>query len=217
MLSQKKHFLWKTEKKTDNFFRGLLVFISCQADPLHAKPIRCDSVCAGDKWGAVLMLPVSLCLENLEPVGSAIASQFVPLLSSLSYPPRFLNEKTSLFSSFSLFFCPHRPTESLHWLCHQRQAADEVHAREQAVLPVQDVEIRGFAPVRVRHHDSNRPQHGGADDEGQSLLQPPRPPPHPHPHPSTPPVKTKWFIGSAAQRCFPLPGSLFKYSEGLQK
>lgn len=74
-----------------------------------------------------------------------------------------------------LMLSPRHPTEGLHRLCHQRQAADEVHAREQAVLPVQDVEICGVAPVRVRHHDSYRPQHGGADDEGQLLLLPPPP------------------------------------------
>lgn len=58
-------------------------------------------------------------------------------------------------------------TEGLYWLCHQRQATDEIHAREQRVLPVQDVEICGVASVWVRHHDFNRPQHSRADDEGQ--------------------------------------------------
>lgn len=61
-------------------------------------------------------------------------------------------------------------TESLYWLCHQRQAADEIHAREQAVFPVQDVEIRGVTSIRIRHHDFNRPQHSCADDEGQSFI-----------------------------------------------
>lgn len=60
-------------------------------------------------------------------------------------------------------------TEGLYWLCHQRQAADEIHAGEQAVLPVPDVEVCGVAPIWVRHHDFNRPQHRGADDEGQWL------------------------------------------------
>lgn len=69
-----------------------------------------------------------------------------------------------------VFVLSFHQTEGLYWLCHQRQAADEIHAREQAVLPVQDVEIRGVASIRVRHHDFNRPQHSRADDEGQWFL-----------------------------------------------
>lgn len=57
-------------------------------------------------------------------------------------------------------------TEGLHWLCHQRQAPDQIHAREQTVLPVQDVEVCSLASIRIRHHDIDRPQHCCADDEG---------------------------------------------------
>lgn len=64
------------------------------------------------------------------------------------------------------------PTEGLYRLRHQRQAAYTIHAREQAVLPVQDVEVRGVVTFRVRHYDFNRPQHRRPDDEGQiSLLK----------------------------------------------
>lgn len=57
--------------------------------------------------------------------------------------------------------------ESLHRLRHQRQAPDAVHAAEQAVFPVQDVDVRGLAALRVLHHGHDRPQHRGADDEGE--------------------------------------------------
>lgn len=81
-----------------------------------------------------------------------------------------IKERISFFFFFSFCLRLPRPTEGLHRLRHQRQAADEIHAREQAVLPVQDVEICGVASVRVCHHDFNRPQHSRADDEGQSFL-----------------------------------------------
>lgn len=70
----------------------------------------------------------------------------------------------------SVFVFLIHPTESLYRLCHQRQTADEIHARKQTVLPVQDVEICGVASVRVRHYDFNCPQHSRADDEGQWFL-----------------------------------------------
>lgn len=41
---------------------------------------------------------------------------------------------------FSSLFCF---VEGLHRLCHKCQAPDPLHASEQAVIPVQDVEIRG--------------------------------------------------------------------------
>lgn len=67
-------------------------------------------------------------------------------------------------------FPPSLPTEGLYWLCHQRQAPDTLHAREQTVLPVQDVEVCGVAAVWVRHHDFNRSQHRRADDEGWFIF-----------------------------------------------
>lgn len=72
--------------------------------------------------------------------------------------------------ALSVFVLSFHQTEGLYWLCHQRQAADKIHARGQAILPVQDVEICGVASIRVRHHDFNCPQHSRADDEGQWFL-----------------------------------------------
>lgn len=57
-------------------------------------------------------------------------------------------------------------SEGLHWLCHQRQATDALHARERAVLPVPDVEVCGVTSVWVLHYDHDCPEHRGAHDEG---------------------------------------------------
>lgn len=56
--------------------------------------------------------------------------------------------------------------ESLHRLCHQRQAADPAHAPEPPELPVPHVAVRGVTALRVHHHGHDRPQHHRAHDEG---------------------------------------------------
>ena len=73
-------------------------------------------------------------------------------------------------------------TEGLYRLCHQRQAADALHAPEHALLPVPHVEVCGVAALRVLHHDHDSPEHRGAHDEGT---------PHVHTRPLKLRLKTK--------------------------
>ena len=77
----------------------------------------------------------------------------------------------SLVSPEAHKFQEDKLAEIVHRLCHQRDAAREVHARGESGREIQALENRRVHAVRVLHHDTHRVQHYPLDDEGMYDVQ----------------------------------------------